>query len=111
MNVIVLLIILTGGLFCLIRGLKTKKVEEGKQVGTLYMIMAACLFGFAFVAILVQVFKPTHSMARLVFVIQGFNCGVGFGIFLAMRILGHFKPSGSGRSGADTVEKPNDGSQ
>ena len=90
---VMLLIILAGGIYCLVRGLKAKKIKERQQVGILYIIMGTCLFGFVILAILVQVFRPTHSLARIVLVIQGFICGVGFGVFLAMRILGHFKPS------------------
>ena len=89
-DIVVLAIVLAGGVFTLLRGLKVWKVEETKRAGVLYFIMAICLFSFS-LGIFIRAFGPTHSLARVTLVIQGILAGVGFGIFLAMRILGHFK--------------------
>jgi hypothetical protein len=92
-DIVVLVIVLAGGVLNLIRWLKARKVEETKRASILYVIMAVCLFSFS-LGIPLRVFSPTHSLARVILVIQGILAGVGFGIFLAMRILGHFQPLG-----------------
>jgi hypothetical protein len=89
-DIVVLVIVLGGAVLILLRGLKARKIEETKQAGVLYFIMAICLFSFS-LGIFIRAFSPTHSLARVTLVIQGILAGVGFGIFLAMRILGHFK--------------------
>ena len=89
---ITLLIALGSGVFCLIRGLKGKRCQGKEQVSKLYMIMAACAIVFVVLALLVHVFNPTRSVARLVLVLQGFDIGTWFGIFIAMRILKLLKP-------------------
>ena len=89
-DIVVLVIVLAGGVWTLLRGLKVRKAEATKQTSVLYVIMAVCLFSFS-LGILIRAFSPTHSLARVTLVIQGMIAGVGFGIFLAMRILGHFK--------------------
>ena len=104
---VVLLMMVACVVFSLKCALKAKKVEE-KQVRVLYLIIASCAFVFIILSILVQVFSPPRSLERLVFVIQEIILGVAFGIFLAMRILGHFKPSERLRKTSDE-DSQNDG--
>ena len=87
-NMLMLLVILFGGVFYLMRGLKAKRTDDCKQTGNLYLTISTCAFCFIIIAILVHLFKPTHSLGRIVLVIQGFVCGVWFGVLLTMRILG-----------------------
>ena len=75
----------------LIRWWKAKKPGENKQLSILYALMAICAFSFS-LGILVREFSSTRSLARIVLVIQAIISGVWLGIFLTMRILGHFKP-------------------
>jgi uncharacterized membrane protein len=89
---VTLFITLVGGVLLLIRGWKAKKSEENKQLSVLYVLMAICAFSFS-LGILVREFSSTRSLARIVLVIQAIISGVWFGIFLTMRILGHFKKS------------------
>jgi hypothetical protein len=86
-----LVITLIGGVLFLIRCWKVKKAGENKQVRILYVLMAICAFSFS-LGILVREFSSTRSLARIVLVIQAIISGVWLGIFLTMRILGHFKP-------------------
>jgi hypothetical protein len=78
---------------CLICARKVNKSEEAKQLSRLYVILATLAVSYIILSLLVHLFRPTHSLARFIFGIEEIILGIAFGIFLAMRILGLFKPT------------------
>jgi hypothetical protein len=81
-------IVFSGGFYCLIQGVRYRKVLNDKKIGILYLIMAACALVAGLSMSLVQVYPVTKAESRIALVIQGFVIGIWFGIFLTMRILG-----------------------
>jgi hypothetical protein len=105
-HLLTLFVYLAGGVFCIIWGIKRRKVE-GSVICVVYIIFASCAFIFA-LGVLARMLLSPGLLTRLILTLQGIDSGVMLGLLIAIRITSNFDRS---KSEAKTGQSPAVGNQ